>query len=94
MAALTPNSTGASSYIQVENLGSMKLLIIQFTGSSTSDTWTLEAGAPVVSFWAQPNEGTTTTSVVDVSYAQSTGIFTFSTVSNTVNFTLFVLMRT
>ena len=94
MAAILPNTTGASSYVQVENFGSTSMRILQFTGSSTSDTYTIEAGAPVISFWAQPNMGTTTTSAVDVSFVQSTGVFTISTVTNTVNYTLFILMRT
>lgn len=90
MAALTGTSVGT---ILRENVGSLTLLIVPLTGGSTSDTWTASSTLQVVSFWAQPNIGSTSTSVIDVTYAASTGIFTFSTVTNDGAFTLFILVR-
>ncbi len=94
MSALTPATTGALSYLQAESFGSVSLRIIPLTGLSTSDTYTIEAGSPVLSYWVQPNIGSTSTSVIDVTFVQSTGVFTFSTVTNYGAFTLFILMRT
>lgn len=88
MAALTPTNTYR------ESLGSLTLLIVSLTGSSTTDTYTTTAGIPVLSYWAQPNIGSTSTSVIDVTFVQSTGVFTFNTVTNDGAFTLFILART
>ena len=90
MAALTGSSVGT---ITKESLGSVELLMVPLTGGSTSDTWVLQAGAPVVSFWTQPNIGSTSTSVIDVTWTVATGTFTFSTVTNDGAFTLYILMR-
>ena len=91
MAALTVATTAT---IYRESLGSLTLLMVPLVGSTTSDTWTYVAGAPVVSYWAQPNIGSTSTSVIDVTFVQSTGVFSFNTVTNDGAFTLFILVRT
>ena len=91
MSALTIAST---AYPQVESLGSLKLIIVPLTGLSTSDTYSIEANSPVVASRAQPTIGSTSTSVIDVSFVQSTGVFTISTVTNYGAFNLFILMRT
>ena len=91
MAALTGTSVGT---ILRESVGSLTLLIVPLTGGSTSDTWTASSTLQVVCLsWAQPNIGSTSTSVIDVTYAATTGIFTFSTVTNDGAFTLFILVR-
>ena len=86
MAALTPTST------YVESLGSLTLWVVNLTGGSTSDTWTIPAGSAVLDYWCQPNIGSTSTSVIDVAYVTTTGVFTFSTVTNYGAFTLFILV--
>lgn len=87
MAALTTTT------IYRESLGSLTLLIVPLTGSTTSDTWTTSAPLQVLSYWAQPNIGSTSTSVIDVTYVASTGIFSFNTITNDGAFTLFILCR-
>ena len=88
MAAITPST------VYRESLGSLTLMMANMTLSSSSDTYTIAAGSPVVSFWGQSNAGVALNDP-DVTYTQSTGVFTFS--SGTVqatSFTLFFLMRT
>ena len=87
MAALTPTST------YVESLGSLTLWVVNLTGGSTSDTWTIPAGSAVLDFWCQPNIGSASTSPIDVTFVQSTGVFTFSTITYYGSMTLFVLVR-
>jgi hypothetical protein len=87
MAALT------AATVYRESLGSLTLMIVPLTGSTTSDTFTVSSTLQVVSFWAQPNIGSTSTSVIDVTYVASTGVFSFNTVTNDGAFTLFILVR-
>jgi hypothetical protein len=86
-------SVATTATIYRESLGSLTLLMVPLTGLSTTDTWTYVANAPVLQYWAQPNIGSTSTSVIDVTWTASTGTFTFSTVTNSGAFTLFILMR-
>lgn len=81
MAALTPTS------ILTENLGSLTLKIITVTIGSTSDTYTMYAGAPIVAAWIEGISGET------VTYVQSTGVFTMTNSSGTGAVQLFVLLR-
>lgn len=88
MAAITPST------VYRESLGSLTLVVANFASQSTSDTWTTEAGIPVFSYWAQSTAGQGYNEP-DISFAQSTGIFTF--VSGTqvgAAFVLYMLMRT
>ena len=72
MAALTPSS------IITTNAGANTLLIVTLTAQATSDTYTLSAGAPIVSAWmSSANPGT------DVSWVQATGVFTIINTSGT-----------
>jgi hypothetical protein len=88
MALLTSTTTYR------ESLGSLTLLIVPLTGSTTTDTYVVASTLQVLSYWAQPNIGTTSTSVIDVTYVASTGTFTFNTITNDGVFTLFILART
>lgn len=89
MAAIT-----ASSVVR-ESLGSLTLLMVNLTTGSTSDTYTVSSNLQVVEFWAQGNTsvaGTVTTP--DVTYVESTGVFTLVTASSAQGaLTLFILAR-
>lgn len=88
MAAITPTS------VYRESLGSLTLMMANMTLSTSSDTYTIAAGSPVLSFWGQSNSGVALNDP-DITYTQSSGVFTFSsgTVQPTTT-TLFFLMRT
>ena len=81
MAALTPTS------IVTGNLGSLTLLIVSLTIGSTSDTYTLYAGAPIVATWVQGIIGETST------FVQSTGVITMTNSSGTGAVKLYILLR-
>lgn len=81
MAAIT-----ASSVI-VENLGSVNLHIVSLTIGSTSDTYTITAGAPIVGAWVEGIIGQT------VTYVQSTGVFTLTNAAGTGAVKLYILLR-
>ena len=66
MAAITPNT------ILRESVGSLTLMICGMTTTSVSDTWTLQANAPVVSYWAQAVGGLGIQEP-DTNYQPSTG---------------------
>ena len=81
MAALTASS------VKTESLGSLTLKIVALTIGSTSDTYTLYAGAPIVAAWVEGIIGQT------VTYVQSTGVFTLTNASGTGAVQLFILVR-
>lgn len=88
MAAITPST------VQRSNIGYDTLIVATLVGQSASDTWTLSAGAPVKYFWAQSNAGAGNQEP-DITYAQSTGVFTFTSGTITTGqFLLFVGMST
>jgi len=81
MAALTATTT------YTHNLGELTLLIITMTAQGTSDTFTLYAGAPIIGAWINSaNPGT------QVSYVQSTGVFTIINSSGTAAENLYILL--
>ena len=80
MAALTASS------VRTESVGSMTLKIVALTIGSTSDTYTLVAGAPIVGAWVNGIIGQT------VTYVASTGIFTLTNASGTGAVQLFILL--
>jgi hypothetical protein len=80
MAALTATS------VNTQNVGSMTLLIVALTVGSTSDTYTLYAGAPILGAWVQGIIGET------VTYVASTGVFTLTNASGTGAVQLFILL--
>jgi len=80
MAALTATSTIAT------NVGTNTLLIVTLTAQSTSDTYTLYAGAPILAVWASgSNAGTSAT------FVQSTGVITIVNTTGTGVYQLFIL---
>lgn len=81
MAALTASS------VVTESLGSLTLKIVGLTIGSTSDTYTMYAGEPIVAAWVEGISGET------VTYVQSTGVFTLTNSSGTGAVQLFVLLR-
>lgn len=81
MAALTPTA------IRTENLGSVTLLIVSLTIGSTSDTYTLYPGAPIVGVWVSGIIGQTAT------FVQSTGVITLTNASGTGAVKLFILLE-
>lgn len=81
MAALTASS------VQSESVGSMTMKIVDLTIGSTSDTWTLYAGAPIVGAWVSGIIGQT------VTYVASTGIFTLTNAAGTGAVKLYVLLK-
>ena len=88
MAAITPTN------VKIENLGSLTLLINRIQVTSTSDTYTLPAGSPVVASWTQSVAGQGLPTP-DVTYTNSTGVFLFSSGTTVPGATdLFILMRT
>lgn len=80
MAALTANS------VVQRNSGDHTLLIVGLTIGSTSDTYTLYAGAPIVGAWVAGIIGQT------VTYVQSTGVFTLTNASGTGAVQLFIIL--
>ena len=88
MAAITPST------VLRKSMGSDTLLVATLTCQSSSDTWTTEAGFPATAYWAQSNAGSGLQEP-DVTFAQSTGIFTFTSGTITAGqFLLFVLCST
>jgi hypothetical protein len=81
MAALTATS------VDTQSLGSVTLLIVALTIGSTSDTYTLYAGAPIVAAWVNGIIGET------VTYVASTGVFTMTNSSGTGAVQLFILLE-
>ena len=79
MAAITANSTLTT------NVGANTLLIIGLTIGSTSDTFTLFAGAPIIGAWVEGISGEC------VTYVQSTGVFTLTNAAGTGAVQLFIL---
>ena len=80
MAALTPTN------VRTYNMGSNNLLIVTLTIGSTSDTYTLYAGAPIVDAWVEGIIGET------VTFVQSTGVFTLTNSSGTGAVRLFIIL--
>jgi hypothetical protein len=81
MAALTATSVITS------NAGTSTLLTVALTAQGTSDTWTMYAGAPILGAWINSaNPGT------QVSFVQSTGVFTIINSSGTAAENLYVLL--
>jgi hypothetical protein len=81
MAALTATS------VITDSLGSLTLKTIALTIGSTSDTYTMYAGAPIVGAWVSGIIGQC------VTYVQSTGVFTLTNSSGTGAVQLFVIME-
>lgn len=81
MAAITASS------VVTESLGSVTLQIVSLTIGSTSDTYTLYAGAPIVGAWVEGIIGQT------VTYVQSTGVFTLTNAAGTGAVKLHILLR-
>ena len=87
MAALTATS------VVTESIGSMQLQIVTFTiGATTSDTYTIQAYAPVVDCWTQSQVGSAGYSK-DVTWTPATGIFLLTGASHTGTNKLFILLR-
>ena len=80
MAALTPTS------IINRNAGDHTLLIVNLTIGSTSDTYTMVAGAPILGAWVAGIIGET------VTFVQSTGVFTLTNSSGTGPVQLFIML--
>ena len=80
MAALTATSVNRQS------LGSVTLLIVGLTVGSTSDTYTISAGTPIVGAWVEGIIGQT------VTYVASTGVLTLTNASGTGAVQLFILV--
>ena len=88
MAAITPTNTYR------ESMGSLTLLITQMTVTTNSDTYTIQANAPVVDFWSQAESGNGSNGP-DITWTPSTGVFALT--SGTIvagKITLFILQRT
>ena len=85
-AEIAPNKVSGHS------MGSLKLVIVSLTTSSSGDTYTIEKYAPVVDYWIQSHVGTAGYSS-DVQYVPSTGIFTITSAQQGLN-SLFILMKT
>jgi hypothetical protein len=75
-----------------ETIGSLSLAIVNLTVATTGDVYTIEKNAPVVDYWCQSHIGTAGYSP-DVSYAPTTGEFTFTQASQVGNTSLFILLR-
>lgn len=80
MAALT------ASNVNIQNVGSLTLQIVDLTIGSTSDTYTLYARAPIVGVWVQGIIGQTAT------FVQSTGVITLTNSSGTGAVKLYILL--
>lgn len=88
MAALTPTN------IITESLGSLKLLVMTMTtlSASSTDTWTLPIGTPVVAWWSQNDNGVVGTDS-DIQWSASTGVFTFTNGTSVGANLFFVVLR-
>ena len=75
-----------------ESVGSMTLLIVTLAIGSTSDTFVIEANAPVVDCWTQAQVGTANYSP-DVTWTASTGTFLITGPSHNGTAKLFILLR-
>ena len=73
------------------SFGSCKLVIVQLTTANASDTYTIEAYAPVVDYWYQSHVGTAGYSG-DVKYVASTGVFTITSAQQGAG-SLFILLK-
>lgn len=82
MAALTATN------VVTRNAGDHTLLIVDLTIGSTSDTYTLYAGAPILGAWVQGIIGET------VTFVQSTGVFTLTNASGTGAVKLYIMLAT
>jgi hypothetical protein len=80
MAALTATSTLTT------NAGANTLLIVSLTIGSTSDTYTIAAGSPIIGAWVSGIIGEC------VTYVASTGVFTLTNASVTGAVQLFILL--
>lgn len=88
MAALT------GTIIARESLGSLTLIIVNLTTTGSSDTYTIEAGAPVIRTWCDGNSLTSGLSVgCDSYYTSSTGVITLNGATGG-SVDLFILMKT
>ena len=80
MAAITATNTIS------RNSGDHTLLVVDLTIGSTSDTYTLFAGAPIIGAWVQGIIGQT------VTFVQSTGVFTLTNASGTGPVKLYIML--
>jgi hypothetical protein len=86
MAELVPTKVTSHSF------GSCKLCSVALTTGSASDTYTIEANAPVVDYWAQGMIGSAGYSP-DVTWTASTGAFLITSAHQGA-IKLFILMKT
>lgn len=88
MAAITPTQ------ILRESLGSVTALFVTIATTTTSDTWTIAANSPVISWSSQSTTGTNQ-SEPDITWTASTGAFLFSAVSSNIGaLQMIVYLRT
>jgi hypothetical protein len=93
MAAKTPDS------VIIENFGSNTMYKCTFGTTSAhdidnGDTYTVTPLTNVVSYWCSPTDAPTQTHEgIDVGYAQTTGVFTFSTGEDNRTGDLFILAK-
>lgn len=88
MAAKTPSS------VYTESFGTTTMYICPFADIDNGDTYTVTPLTNVIGFWCQAtNAPTQTHEGIDVGYAQSTGVFTFSTGEDNRTGTLYILVR-
>lgn len=88
MAAITPTN------VYRENVGSLTLLINNITTTTTSDTYQIGIGAPVLSFWCQSNIGNGFDGS-DITWNPTTGNITMTGGTTGIGaMILYILMRT
>ena len=90
MAAKTPST------VITENFGSNTMYIAHFTDIDNGDSYTVTPMTNVVAYWCNPTAaaGTQTKEGIDVGYAQTTGVFTFSTGEDNKAGDLYILAKT
>ena len=88
MAAKTPDT------VKTESLGSLALLICDFTTTNidNDDTYASGLSTNVVGYWF--NNTLTDTAAKEVHASNSSGTFTFSTGENDITGQLYILART
>ena len=84
------------STVITENFGTNTLYKATFTNIDTTNTYTVTPMTNVVAYWCSPTDipSTITKTGIDVSYAQTTGIFTFSTSEAGRTGDLYILAKT
>lgn len=80
MAALTATN------VLTRNAGDHTLLVVDLTIGSTSDTYTIQAGSPIIGAWVMGIIGQT------VTFVASTGVFTLTNASGTGAVKLYIML--